>query len=96
MPTRAVELELSPGINVCNNQYISVKSFKRSWKFSLSIEDADFLSSIKVDTLSSNQDQFSFFSTLPAYCLSCGFDLGLCAFVYEALFYLFLLILIGI
>ena len=70
MPTRAIELELSPGINVCNNQYISVKSFKRSWKFSMSIEDADFLGSIKVDTLSGNQDQFSFFSTLPAYFLS--------------------------
>ena len=75
MPTRTIELELSPGINVYNNQHISVKSFEKSWKFSMSIEDADFLGSIRVDTLSSNQDQLSFFSTLPAYFL-CWFFLS--------------------
>ena len=41
----------------------------------MSIEDADFLGSIRVDTLSSNQDQLSFFSTLPAYFL-CWFFLS--------------------
>ena len=75
VPTRTIELELSPGINVYNNQHISVKSFEKSWKFSMSIEDADFLGSIRVDTLSSNQDQLSFFSTLPAYFL-CWFFLS--------------------